>query len=69
MRCLQCQWSLRHCFPPDSLTKQWAKFRDLPGYGEMEREVTLVEVHGGDTIRVKDKIGHGTEWTGKLRVT
>ena len=35
----------------------------------MEREVTLVEVHGGDTIRVKDKIGHGTEWTGKLRVT
>ncbi|RPB26492.1 hypothetical protein L211DRAFT_835327 [Terfezia boudieri ATCC MYA-4762] len=36
---------------------------DLPGYGEMEREVTLVEVHGSDTIRVKDKIGHGTVWT------
>lgn len=35
----------------------------------MEREVTLVEVQGGDTIRVKDKIGHGTEWTGKLRIT
>ena len=35
----------------------------------MEREVTLVDGQDGDTIRVKDRVGHGTEWTGKLRIT
>lgn len=32
----------------------------------MQREVQILELPDGDTIRIKDKVGHGSEWTGEV---